>query len=120
MSKTRSESAANQTAQHTPKPWLIEETRNAKKWPLFEITAGNHSIADLLVSGPGESHDADGGQARQNAHLIAAAPDMLVALEECVAEWDAKWEDLPEGHGTPQDPPSILFARDAIAKAEGK
>ena len=54
----------------------------------------------------------NGAQAQANAQKIAAAPDMLEALEAFVAVWDSysqdSWEDVYEA------------AIEAIAKAKGE
>lgn len=50
------------------------------------------------------------GRTEANARLIAAAPELLVALEE-IAAWTERW--TRPGH------PVATFARKAIAKATG-
>ena len=50
-----------------------------------------------------------------NPSVFAAAPDLLAALDECLAEWERatlhyEWTDEPEG---------MVRARAAIAKAKG-
>jgi hypothetical protein len=70
-------------ATHTPVPW---ETEN-----LFVRAPSGEYIADVL-SGP----DAPGFEtATDNAALIAAAPDLLAALE--VVEQFAQAGDMPGG-----------------------
>ena len=57
--------------------------------------------------------------ADQSARLIAAAPDLLAALEELIAEWDAKHADEDYRTGYTLDTGGIRMARDAIARATG-
>lgn len=62
---------------HTPGPWSIEERYT-------DSYAINPNVAWLGAS----SSDKE-GENEANAHLIAAAPDLLVALEEvlsCISE----------------------------------
>ncbi len=105
-----------QKTKHTTGEWLVrplppKDTFSEHGGAAFTIgTAGGFHIASIHQQGT---------DTEANARLIASAPDMLEALKECVAEWDTKWENPPEGHGTPQEPPSVMFARQAIAKAEG-
>ncbi len=57
----------NQT-KHTPGPWYIDETFGLIMWQDKEVAA---------------IHAARNGDAKGNAALIAAAPEMLEALEAC-------------------------------------
>lgn len=92
---------------HTPGPWEIHQ-----RWPNYhgaEIRAGNISLADLRCNGHNERH----GEA--NARLIAAAPELLDALQKLVAFM---------ADDEPYDDPisATLFdkAINAIAKAIGE
>ncbi len=99
---------------HTPGPWYIDaDEPEAKGIP---ITNGAGFIADVGTLGPSDDED------RANARLVAAAPDLLAALEEVTTE--LFWMD----HG-PRDSDRKAFARRveelrglaraAIAKAKG-
>lgn len=74
--------------QHTPGPWKHDET-----WGL--IKHGKTEICALHSGNPA------------NACLIAAAPELLEALQEIVWTYGFREPDIRE------------IARDAIAKAEG-
>jgi hypothetical protein len=81
MEKTPSPSA------HTPAPWHVDDASGysricIKPWP-------GPVICDLCPLG-------DEAQENANAHLIAAAPDLLTALET-VNEWSitASGDDFP-------------------------
>lgn len=68
------------------------------------------------------THNREGVHADANAHLIAAAPDLLEALRKVSAaleavyesemEWTGEWDMLP--------PDALEMAKAAIRKAEGK
>lgn len=74
-------------AQHTPGPW----GRNippATKYPtIFAGKAPNHSHVAHVLSGSLTGVSAE--EAEGNASLIAAAPELLAALEKHVAAMDA-------------------------------
>lgn len=61
---------------------------------------------------------------RRHAPLLLAAPSLLIALEEIVAEWDNNIPADPNhgkpGYGPRGDTPGIELARAAIAKATGE
>jgi len=76
------------SAQHTPGPWRLDEERDDYElsivgkptWPCNRFgIKGEWNVAkidDLMEEYPGE--------AKANARLIAAAPDLLDSLESCV------------------------------------
>ena len=83
---------------HTPGPWHVEsgdEVRAADGWEVAYIYGASRQRVDWEA----------------NARLIAAAPELLEALEAITANasW-ADWRDLDQ----------ILNARAAIAKAKGE
>lgn len=94
-------------ATHTPGPWMVMQTR------LHIIVRSVHAggrpaLADmdkLFIDG------SNLGEALADAHLMAAAPEMLAALKEYV-EWGAMT-------GSDRDLFEDKF-RAAIAKAEGR
>jgi hypothetical protein len=95
-------------SKHTPGPWPIKVTGDRKR---IRVGVG-------LVDGPRGydvaevySDDCDGEEAEANAHLIAAAPDLLDAL--CVAA------DYLNGNGWEGDPRMVPIEA-AIAKAKGE
>lgn len=81
-------------SKHTPGPWVVGN--------VGEVVAGGTTLAD--VYGDDEQADVD-------ARLIAAAPDLLAALED-IARGD--YSD-PLCKRTPEQ-----RAREAIAKVRGK
>ena len=87
------------TAKHTPGPWHL-----GKEGYYFQSVRdqNEHITADVNIT----RSDGEGGA---NARLIAAAPDLLAALESMIAKIDA--DKLPI---------SCSIARAAIAKAKGE
>lgn len=90
---------------HTPGPWVAYKNAG---WCVRVPKAGT-----LLVLG-GVSEEPPEEQAKANAHLIAAAPDMLAALSNIVG--------MVDGFAVPETAlsPEIEMARKIIAKAEGR
>jgi hypothetical protein len=85
------------TTQHTPGPWVVYDDSNDGKTNRMEIAARGKTVACIYHSVPEEDWP--------NACLIAAAPDLLEALQMLLA-----------------NPNSGLWAntaRSAIAKATG-
>ena len=94
-------------SKHTPGPWTANKpTRDNGR---AEIHAGCMLVAQAF----NWMLDAEGDeQCWADAHLIAAAPDLLEALKEIV--------DAADGAGWEQLDPSFKKARTAIAKATGE
>lgn len=89
------------SAEHTPGPWHIESGMNGG----FEIGAPQRGISGgLLVIAARSGHSSMVNEMRGNARLIAAAPELLAALErlaDCVQR-----QRLPDT--TPPAPASPL------------
>jgi hypothetical protein len=113
------------SASHTPGPW---------RWMNDDTLVADYSRRNVVMTG-GRNGTlqtcAANGRLRQlradepNACLIAAAPDLLAALRELVAEVERRGLSLPENISpaslaslAPFDP--IPNAKAAIAKAEGR
>ncbi len=104
-------------AKHTPGPWVIgtSEGRVLSRWDgigYWEIA--NATVTDFRGDS-GEVYFAGGAQ-EANARLIAAAPDLLEALEAMVADW-GKLASVVKPLG---EESSLRKARAAIAKAKGE
>ena len=97
---------------HTPGPWTMGVMEEDGPW-----CVGNSECVALakMTGAPGPHHEA-------NARLIAAAPELLEALEKIASEESTTWdEDLMEHVPVPMDEEEMAeIARNAIAKATGK
>ena len=99
---------------YTSGPWEMSSD-GAEIWP----TTGPASNVELArVVGPWcESSWYDRDTAQANGRLIAAAPELLVALRLCrklLAEW------VDSGSADQADSDAVRIASAAIAKAEGR
>ena len=76
---------ANETAKHTPGPWSIGELSPGKPYVFVDEERTIALLYDKRTSFPQASISDNQylyeGQAEANARLIAAAPDLLEALE---------------------------------------
>lgn len=96
-------------SEHTPGPWFA--VRGHAYWEVEPHGAGDtapFTVADVCPSEPGNP---DGGLQEANARLIAAAPELLEALQNFV---DSVTFIDPSGY-----PQSLEQARAAILKAKG-
>jgi len=99
-------------AMHTPGPWKVN-----RKYKMSVETCADGQGVNLIA----ECSDPDGfrsaGEDQANAILIAAAPELLAALENAanvlagIATGDLKTIG--------KDSPALVQARSAIAKAKG-
>ncbi len=96
--------ASNTTKQHTPGPWGLCDDR---KDGVSVITSGGDDGRSIAFI---ELVDVSEPELEANARLIAAAPDLLAALEAMVAADEHGWP-VNMG-GSARD-----AANDAIAKA---
>lgn len=91
------------STKHTRGPWEVNKTRYGSIW------IGGAEIADTGFQTEIASVCSEYGEmSRANAALIAAGPDLLAALKQCLED-DAG--DL--------EPATVHAAMQAIAKAEG-
>lgn len=107
---------------HTPGPWCVESAmgEDTDIALAYEIPSEGSPII-IATCFPGDKTEEDDGdaitykQARANAKLMAAAPDMLAALRVaddaiCQATWEVRQKELTNASN---------IVRAAIAKAEG-
>jgi len=88
-------------------------------WKAKELIRDSTGASDWVILGPRDRGverriDANGKFDKDNAHIIAASPDLLDALKvivECTSGFgnDLDWHQV-----------TLQVCRDAIAKAEGK
>ena len=101
---------------HTPGPWKANQGRDLA----FRISTDKQVVA-TISSGPGKNAEA-------NAHLIAAAPELLEALEHAEVALDAIRYSFSITKGRPRDAfeeggigrDSLEIARAVLAKAKGE
>lgn len=67
------------TAKHTPGPWAHHNTPT----PFIYVNAGGLPICQIYTS---TAHGQSMGEQFANAHLIAAAPELLEALQKMLPE----------------------------------
>ena len=91
-------------SKHTPGPWHLEETSQA-----FIITKGPDPFDEQIT---------DHVYTKENAQLIAEAPDLLAALIVITDKYANEMES--EYCSTERDLPEVLAARTAIARAQGE
>lgn len=98
------------SAKHTPGPWLQWADTNI----IIRLHSGAPRSEDLRICEVSTNTRHDEGAA--NARLIAAAPELLEALQKLIM----CWQSVCNGHGW--DPEHVIEAteaRAAIAKATG-
>lgn len=102
------------TNEHTPGEWVLEE--NGACWNLRSPDRVDHFL--ILV---GMTHN-NPGELDANARLVAAAPDLLAALERCMPALGLLIaEGVHERCAAPQEAPAtVAQAEAAIAKAKGQ
>ncbi len=114
------------TTKHTPGPWYcgepfevfpgaglrfhVSQAEGATYTPLYSDVA--HFLAETI---PGEKLEIQ----RANARLIAAAPELLDALES-ILPMLADWHDEFPDHVGDKEAPAVKAALTAIAKAKGE
>jgi hypothetical protein len=109
-------------AKHTPGPWGV---RTSQKGLPAQIVAPNESTSapgkvgtSITRWGSISLPSSDEGQA--NARLIAAAPDLLAALDGLVSSLEPMVVTLADGTVNAIETQEVAAARAAIAKARGK
>ena len=104
VQKQKMEKRGGGEMRHTPGPWMIQQ-QAGRVW----IYSSNHPeghICEFIDRGLRERKEA-------NAHLIAAAPELLEALKLMREDY----EDCEEGLITDK---TMAIAKQAISKAEGR
>lgn len=91
-------------SRHTPGPWTAEGWNN---------TTVNAADGSTITAAPGGVRGAKISEIQANARLIAAAPDLLAALELFLAQYHVPGSAYREAR------PEIQAALAAISKAKG-
>ena len=111
IERGEAQAITEQRAAHTPGPWI----RGAR---LLDVCAGASVVATVACA---SSHPATEEQAHANARLIAAAPDLLAALEGIINLHGKACNGLPFSENEIQEWTNAHYvARAAIRKAKGE
>ena len=95
---------------HTPGPWVVDPDSPTDISPADDLRLGIASICHADEAGGRWEF---GQQSKANAKLIAAAPDLLEALQDCERVMSEELKGLLVIQ------PELKNARAAIAKATG-
>lgn len=98
------------SARHTLGPWKVSENKFWKTNP-FSVTTRKCGIHGVAVANLPARKTVSENERRANAHLIAAAPELLEALKTLPQSLASTDDDLNRW---------LEKARAAIAKAEGE
>ena len=109
------------STRHTPGPWIVKENRAYKTSWLIYDPEGNQLAQ--VANWQGKTFNCD---AEINARLIAAAPELLEALEiaqSLAMAWVAYWATCPfveKGIQNKTNSEFLFKISAAIAKAKGE
>lgn len=100
----------NQQPKHTPGPWAVKEYTHAINGEqYYSVTTEALGVGDVIPNGITNN--------KANAHLIAAAPEMLEALEHMR---DGYMWHVSEGRFVSELEPKIEYLSSIIRKAKGE
>lgn len=107
------------STQHTPGPWWVSGDipgEGATQFPVVRAFINGTQAIQVCRVGNMNQYKGRGGRDWPNARLIAAAPDLLEALDCCMGTLS---QCFPAAHVDSVIGKNISRARAAIAKAEG-
>lgn len=109
-------------SKHTKGPWKVDGRRvRLGKIVTYKGAEPREFFVEQTPRGSFVSEPPYDEELDANAALIAAAPELLDALKECVDELDASGASThPDDGGVPGPYFRYVAALKAIAKAEGK
>ena len=99
-------------SKHTPGPWVVVGSRTK----YVEARLVGSLMQEVAACGPTMADEGYGQQQEANARLIAAAPDLLEALQDV----DALWMHHSVAHGDGKIGPLHEKVIAAIARATGE
>ncbi|MFM5431434.1 hypothetical protein ACET9P_11135 [Aeromonas veronii] len=100
-------------SKHTPGPWERSKKTDGNWW---HIGAGNQAVAAVHAASK-KRNEPYASMFEANANLIAAAPELLAALEEAVET--IEWMNGCSSPARNEVEEAIREGRAAIAKAKG-
>lgn len=118
---------AERSAAFTPGPWIVRDPDSHLSHTFGVVAEGGGLIASVGNLGATSDHAPTAKRWRRetpaNARLIAAAPDLLVALKECADDLEVEIRARAVGElprRIERDLETVTKARAAIAKATGQ
>ena len=112
------------SAQHTPGPWGIEQTGQTLWVGPMQPNAAKVDHVVVSLSFDNELTHAAKVRQLDNAQVIAAAPELLDALDELQSSIERRWlgeTDRKRANAvSPRTEEALVAARAAIAKARGE
>lgn len=103
------------TQKHTPGPWRVEHTGDYADDPVKVVKICYPDGQQRHLAKVYDCYLPGDGDGDANARLIAAAPDMLAALEAMRDAWDMEGRESVRARGE-----AMTAIRAAIAKARGE
>ena len=100
---------------YTPGPWKAVSEAVAREVDVFEVAEISHFR--VIYAGGGDGFGV-AGDPFSDARLIAAAPDLLLALREIAEDYEDRF-DMESPSTNPGIKSSVKRSRAAIAKATG-
>ncbi len=104
----------------TPGPWATDETEHEVPYQAIRILGKNRGICSIWMD-DAPVHDFNAEQ-RANARLIAAAPELVEALEVITKRMEQDYTEVPcadQSVGAAL-PPELYTARALLARINGE
>ena len=119
---------------HTPGPWQMKKNKKMSHTPgpglILEEFGDSSKQNEVIIMGwdekAGESFDiahaiiGEGVDAQANANLIAAAPELLAALNSLIKKISNNYNDYEDASAYRQIEDAIKCGEEAIARAIGE
>ena len=103
------------TTKHTPAPWEAITNQNGNtiiRTTCWNESAGTNCLRIIASDLYDESNEPELAELEANARLIAAAPDMLAALQNMVTIWEGD-----RAQAAVKFAAQVVLARAAISRA---
>lgn len=103
---------------HTPGPWVV--TVDGGSAIIKEVNGTGSAGYRCTICQISERSEYLTDRDKANAHLIAAAPEMLEALEDLVKDMQSIYASEYRGFRVPDEDPSLISYINLIKKAKGE